>query len=77
MCRDFFVNSDSGSIGDPLPQQYIYGHMAPVFKVAGRSKYHKISLDYVESMSFRVSLTTLHHVRLSIHVLLYPGRFDA
>jgi hypothetical protein len=35
MTRDFLVNSNSGSIGDPIPQQYMYAKMALAFKMAG------------------------------------------
>eukprot|EP00978_Attheya_sp_CCMP212_P025978 scaffold84645_cov63-Attheya_sp.AAC.2 len=51
--------------------------MASAFKMAGRSKYHNLSLDYVDQMSFHLSLESLHHVRLSMHVLLYPGKSDS
>ena len=77
MCRDFLINSDSGSIGDPITQQFMYGRMAPAFKVVGRSKYHKLSLDYVDNMSFRLPLKTLHRVCLSMHVLLFKENNDS
>jgi hypothetical protein len=35
MTRDFLVNSNSGSIGNPIPQQYMYAKMALAFKMAG------------------------------------------
>eukprot|EP00978_Attheya_sp_CCMP212_P004555 scaffold9941_cov30-Attheya_sp.AAC.1 len=51
--------------------------MASAFKMAGQSKYYNLSLDYVDNMSFHLSLESLHHVRLSMHELLYPGKSDS
>eukprot|EP00978_Attheya_sp_CCMP212_P042183 scaffold252745_cov28-Attheya_sp.AAC.1 len=51
--------------------------MASAFKMAGRSKYYNLSLDYVDNMSFHLSLESLNHVRLSMHELLYLGKSDS